>query len=227
MTYKWLLFDADNTLMDFDHASRLAMELSFKYYGLYLTDDNYKVYKTVNHQVWNEFEKGEIDAITLRSKRFQLLFDWLNIKPTAPEEFGTRYLEELSIHNSPYDGVENLLLELKKDYKISIITNGLKEVQRPNYNRRGWDRIFDSIIVSDEIGVQKPKQKFFEHAWQSIDHDFDKSNALVIGDNIFSDIKGGQGFGLDTCWINRGRENKSDIQPTSSIDHVLHLTELL
>ena len=123
MTYKWLLFDADNTLMDFDHASRLAMELSFKYYGLYLTDDNYKVYKTINHQVWNEFEKGEIDAITLRSKRFQLLFDWLNIKPTAPEEFGTRYLEELSIHNSPYDGVENLLLELKKDYKISIITN--------------------------------------------------------------------------------------------------------
>jgi len=227
MTYKWLLFDADNTLMDFDYASRLAMELTFKHFGLYLTDDNYKVYKTVNHQVWSAFEKGEIDAVTLRSQRFQLLFEWLNINPAAPKEFSDLYLDNLSQHNAPYDGVEDLLNNLKEDFRISIITNGLKEVQRPNYNRRKWDQLFDSIIVSDEIGVQKPKQRFFEHAWKSIDHDFDKSNALVIGDNIFSDIQGGQGFGMDTCWINKGRVNKSDIQPTHVIKHVLDLQKLL
>ncbi len=227
MRYKWLLFDADNTLMDFDHASKVALRRTFDHHGLYLTEDNYKVYKTVNHQVWSQFEKGQISALTLRSKRFQLLFEWLNIKPASPDDFGAYYLQELSLHNAPYDGVEDLLRSFAPHYKISIITNGLKEVQRPNYNRRGWDQIFDSIIVSDEIGSQKPNPTFFEHAWKSIDHDFNKSDVLVIGDNLHSDIVGGQQFGLDTCWITRGRENQTPINPTSSINHVLELKNLL
>ena len=161
MQYKWLLFDADNTLMDFDAASKTAMRLTFEHFGQHMTEDNYKVYKSVNHQVWVEFEEGKIDTVTLRSKRFELLFDWLNIRPASAEDFSTKYLDELSHNNSPYDGVEDLLHSLKEEYKVSIITNGLKEVQRPNYNRRGWDKIFDSIIVSDEIGAQKPHQRFF------------------------------------------------------------------
>lgn len=227
MSYKWLLFDADNTLMDFDYASRAAMESTFKHFGLFLTDDNYKIYKTVNHQVWVAFEKGEIDAVTLRTRRFELLFEWMNINPGTPKDFSDHYLHGLSIHNAPYDGVEDLLKELKKSFKLSIITNGLKECQRPNYNRRGWDQIFESIVVSDEIGVQKPNRGFFEYAWKDIDHDFELKDAIVIGDNIISDIKGAQGFGLDTCWINRGRENATDIQPSYSISNVLQLPELL
>lgn len=227
MRYQWLLFDADNTLMDFDQASKLGMKATFEHFGLYLTEDNYKVYKTVNHQCWVEFEKGNISAETLRPKRFQLLFDWLNIKPGTPEAFSAFYLHQLSVLNTPYDGVEELLQSLKKDYKLSIITNGLKECQRPNYNRRDWDQIFDSIIVSDEIGVQKPDNAFFEHAWTATTHSYAKKDALVIGDNLFSDIVGGQKFGLDTCWITRGRENTSDITPTFAIDHVLELPGLL
>jgi len=178
-------------------------------------------------QCWVEFEKGEISAETLRPKRFRLLFEWLNIKPAAPEEFSAYYLHQLSVLNTPYDGVEDLLHDLKKEYKLSIITNGLKECQRPNYNNRGWDKIFDSIIVSDEIGVQKPHNAFFEKAWTATRHDYNKEDALVIGDNLHSDIIGGKNFGLETCWITRGRENTSEINPTHSIEHVLQLPELL
>lgn len=227
MRYKWLLFDADNTLMDFDHASKEGMKATFQHFGLHFTEDNYKIYKRVNHQCWVEFEKGEISAETLRPKRFRLLFEWLNIKPAAPEAFSKFYLHQLSMLNTPYDGVEDLLNNLKKEYRLSIITNGLKECQRPNYNSRGWDKVFDSIIVSDEIGVQKPDQAFFENAWNNINHNMKKSEALVIGDNLHSDIIGGQKFGLDTCWITRGRENESEIKPTYSINHVLELAELL
>jgi len=187
MAYKWLLFDADNTLMDFDSASRKAMEITFKEYGLHLTDDNYKVYKTVNHQVWDAFEKGDMTAVKLRYRRFELLFEWLNIKPGPAKEFAAKYQEELSLNNEPYAKVEDLLHDLKKEYKLSIITNGLKECQRPSYKRKGWDKIFDSIIVSDEIGIQKPKHEFFDYAWNATDHNYQKSDALVIGDNIYSD----------------------------------------
>lgn len=227
MKYKWLQFDADNTLMDFDYASKEGMKQTFSNFGVHFTEDKYKIYKRVNHQVWSAFEKGEIDAETLRVKRFDLLFDWLNIRPAPSDDFSAFYLNQLAELNAPYDGVEDLLSSLKNNRTLSIITNGLKECQRPNYNRRGWDKIFKSIIVSDEIGVQKPSPDFFDHAWKSINHNFNKSETLVIGDNLYSDIIGGQKYGLDTCWISRGRENDSDIIPTYTIDHVLELPEIL
>lgn len=225
--YKWLLFDADNTLMDFDSAARIGLERTLSSQGLTLTDDSFKIFQHVNHECWSAFEKGDLEAEKLRWLRFKKFFDWINIQNVNSVDIGRQYLKELADVNTPYAGVEELLHSMRSNYRMSIITNGLKEVQRPNYRKRGWEELFDSIIVSDEIGVQKPKREYFDYTWKSIEHEFSKKEVLVIGDNLKSDIVGGRDYGLDTCWISSGRKNTTEIYPTYTIESVLELPNIL
>lgn len=227
MKYRWLLFDLDNTLIDFKHTSHKALEASFKHFNLKLTEEAYNTYKTINADVWKAFEKNEIDAISLRRKRFADTLSALSIDGIDPLDFNKAYMQYLVDFSYAYEGVLPFLKELKKDYKISIITNGLKEAQRPRLKITQLYDLFDSIVVSDEIGIAKPDKAFFDYTLQSLKHNFDKSEILVIGDNLNSDILGAQNAKLPSCWISQGKENSSKIIPTHSISHVLELTQVL
>jgi YjjG family noncanonical pyrimidine nucleotidase len=217
---KWIMFDADNTLLDFDKASKEALWLTFDDLKISCTEEIYKVYKEVNAGVWAEFEAGLISAIQLRALRFDRLFDKIEVKPCSGEFFNNTYLAHLVLRSETYEGVEGLLDMLKVKYKLSIITNGLREVQKPRLKRLKLDSYFDSIIVSDEIGHAKPHPSYFDFAYNSIDHNVDKSSVLVVGDNLKSDIIGGLNYGMQTCWISHGKENKTDINPNYEIAHI-------
>ena len=225
--YKWLLFDADNTFLDFSKASKVSFFKTCEEYNLQSDDHSYKVYKAENAKVWESFENKEITAIELRSIRFAKYFEAANIQGINSLDFNTRYLEILVEVSEAYEGAIEFLDSLRKDYKISVITNGLKEVQRPRLQRLKMNHIFDSIIVSDEIGVAKPDVKFFEYSYNTIPNPPQKSDILVIGDNLKSDILGGQNFGVNTCWINHSKENSTSIKPTYSIKNLLELPSIL
>jgi len=223
-----LLFDADNTLIDFSNASKAAFWQTFEDYGQTCTDDIHATYKPINHRVWTDFEQGKITAERLRVKRFADLFEAIDQFPAPPEDFSKRYLENLITKSESYDGVKEMLEELQANYRMSIITNGLREVQRPRLRKLGMTHYFDSIIVSDEIGFAKPDERYFEIAFHSIDNPPARENTLVIGDNLKSDILGGIRYGLKTCWLNAsGKTNDTDIQPDFEIQDVLELPNLL
>jgi YjjG family noncanonical pyrimidine nucleotidase len=226
--YKWLLFDFDNTLVDFTSASKQSLWWTFEEYQIECTNAIYKTYKKINHQVWTDFEHGKITAEALRPKRFSDLFQALNIENIDPIIFGQRYLTNLIEASTIYDGVLELLQSLKEaGYIMSIVTNGLKEVQRPRLTKLGMTDFFDSIIVSDEIGNKKPELAFFEYVYQTIPNPPLKSKILMIGDSINSDIRGGQGFGVTTCWNAHGQNNETDIIPDFVIQSVLELPNIL
>jgi len=228
MHIKWLMFDADNTLIDFTNASKLSFQQTFEDYGHTATPELYATYKVINHGVWTAFEQGKITAERLRIKRFEDFFAAINLSPTSPESFSKGYLENLISKSESYDGVKEMLVGLKPDYSMSIITNGLKEVQRPRLRKLDMTHYFDSIIVSDEIGFAKPDERYFEVAFNSIDNPPVRGNTLVIGDNLKSDILGGIRYGLKTCWLNTsGKANDTDIQPDFEIRDVLEVPGLL
>jgi 2-haloacid dehalogenase len=83
--------------------------------------------------------------------------------------------------------------------KMYIVTNGVEFIQRGRYARCGIDKYFEEVFISDVIGVEKPAREYFDHVAAHIDG-FEKSKALVIGDSLTSDIKGGINYGIDTCW---------------------------
>lgn len=227
MKFKWLLFDFDNTLVDFSSAAKSSLWQTFSDFGTNCNEEIEAQYKLINSQVWTAFERGEISAAHLRVKRFADLFALLPSAPTTPETFSVRFLENLVQLSTAYEGVVPLLDQLKQQYQLGIITNGLKEVQRPRLQLLDLTDYFDSITVSDEIGVAKPQAAFFDHVYQSLADVPSKDQLLVIGDSLHSDIRGGIDYGLSTCWINHGKANTTDMQPDFSIKNVLELPDIL
>jgi len=227
MKYKWLLLDADNTIMDFTKASHAAFDQICIDFKLGKPNKLYPIYQQYNHAAWKAFEEKKITADQLKVDRMMYFLKAIKKKGIDPSYLNQQYLQALMMQSELYDGVEEVLQELKHDYILSIVTNGLKEVQRPRVHRLKVSQYFASVIVSDEIGIAKPDIRYFEYAHQTITSPPSKSNVLIVGDNLHSDIQGGINFGISTCWISHGRVNKTDIQPDYTINNFLELPNIL
>ncbi|MFT4534086.1 MAG: YjjG family noncanonical pyrimidine nucleotidase [Saprospiraceae bacterium] len=225
--YEWLLFDIDNTLLDFSKASKESLFKTFLDHDMVCTEEIYKTYNIENAKVWIDFENKKIDTETLKRIRFAGFFDLMGINKINPFDFNTAYIENMVAVSEAYTGAVELIQKVSSNHRVSIITNGLKEAQRPRLARVGMIEMFDSIVVSDEIGVAKPDVRFFEYTYNSIPNPPDKSKILVVGDNLMSDIRGGQNFGVDTCWVSHKKENLSNVKPTFMIDTVFEIESVL
>jgi len=176
--------------------------------------------------VWAAYERGEIDHMELRTSRFQLLGQHFEMD-ADPEAMSKNYLTCLVEHYEFLPKAKEILHALNGHFKLVYITNGLADVQRPRLKRSEITHLFESIIIADEIGHQKPNAPYFEHTLNTIQNPA-KENILVIGDNLTTDIQGGRDFGLDTCWLNReNKSNKTNTLPTYEIRHLDQLLDIL
>jgi YjjG family noncanonical pyrimidine nucleotidase len=218
MNYDWILFDADHTLFDFDKSSEEALAETLLQHGVADHNAHWVTYNTINKACWAAFEKGEIDRETMRTQRFSQFFDQINAAHIDIDTFGNQYLQ--SLPRRPYfiSGATDLLYALHGRVKLGIITNGLREVQRPRLESTGIDRLFDLIVVSGEIDLMKPHTAFFDYTHRHMGRP-EKDRVLVVGDSLSADITGGASFGFKTCWFNpHGTPADPSIQPDYEID---------
>lgn len=224
--YTHLLFDADNTLFDFHASEAYALEKVLTSVGIEFHQGHVENYRVINHEVWRDFENGKLPKSQLRGRRFELFFRALNIREDI-DRVAKEYLEHLSHTAFLIPGAEELLKTVSEHHKLVLVTNGLKEVQRPRLSRSTVEHFFDAIVVSDEIGHAKPDAAFFDYTFNEIGHP-DKSKVLMIGDNINADIRGGLNYGLDSCWYNpKGKSRENGIVPTYEIAEIGRLLEIL
>ena len=225
MNYQWLFFDADGTLFDYDQAEASALEGAFRDFLLPFDAQSSDVYRRINHQIWLDFENGQITAEVLRVRRFERLFEALHIR-VSPVEFSERYLQNLAWASDLMTGAEETVQALHGKYRLAIITNGLKEVQRSRLERSGLAGYFDVVAISDELGVAKPDPRFFAAVFEQIGNP-EKESVLVIGDSLTSDIQGGIRVGLDTCWFNPSGKPPDPKFPATyeihALEQLLHL----
>lgn len=225
--YNVLLFDADGTLFDFEQSERLALQDTFRAFEIsYDSEMHMRLYQEINSKIWIEFEEHTITADALKAERFRRLFARLEID-VDPILFSDRYLNMLSQNAFLLDDAADLVVKLFHDYKMILVTNGLSSVQHARFRRSSIFQYFDSVIVSEDIGIAKPHTGIFEHTMKKIGHD-QKNDVLIIGDNLRSDIQGGINFGIDTCWYNpEKKKNSNGISPTYEINHLLELENIL
>jgi putative hydrolase of the HAD superfamily len=132
-------------------------------------------------------------------------------------EMNAKYISFLINESNLISGALSLLNFFKGKIPMGILTNGLKEAQRPRLSKADITHYFDHIIVSDEIGMSKPNPEIFTLAKLTLGN-IPSENILLVGDNPYSDIEGAQNFGFKTIWFNtKQKELPQKIQPTMTV----------
>ncbi len=225
MNYKLILFDADGTLYDFTRAEREAFDKTLRQFGIY---ENltylHKKYEKINLAIWKEFEVKKITSTKLRLERFQRFFKQEKLS-LDPQMISPVYLKYLSQGTHLLDGAEEIVKYFYGKCELALATNGLANVQNPRFAASHLIKYFQYIFISEEIGFPKPNKKYFEHIFEKLPY---QDSAIIIGDNLSSDIKGGNDFGIDTCWFNpEKRINESSIIPTFEISDLVELKRII
>ena len=229
--YSTVLFDADNTLLDFDRAEENALTRILTELGLNVTKKITDRYSEINLSFWKAFEKGEVTKAELRTKRFEKLFDELGFHcPLGLEAVADTYLSYLAEGSFLLDGALYLCQRLKENgLAVFIITNGVANTQRKRLKDSGLDRFLDGLFVSEDIGTQKPFPAFFDFVFEHIEEK-DRSKIVVVGDSYSSDIAGACGVGLDCVWLNRNKDENTRSLPITkeiqSLDELFEFFEL-
>jgi YjjG family noncanonical pyrimidine nucleotidase len=224
--YKWLLFDADGTLFDFDMAESKALASTFNQFGLTHSPTVAATYREINTKIWAELERGEIAPSALGSTRFQRLFDAIG-QQADTTAFSKAYLYHLGTCIDLIDGAEPLLHAVSTSFNLAIITNGLSAVQRPRLAASSIHQYFESVTISDEVGVAKPNGRIFDIAFASMGNPA-KNEVLLIGDSLSSDMTGGVNYGIDTCWYNAdGKRSANGLPITYEIQKLADLSRIL
>ncbi len=202
MKYTTLLFDLDETLMDFKKAEDNAISLFFKKYGINPSVENKSIYSEINKRKWKALERGEITRRKLFLSRFEELFGIFGIVADAAAA-NDEYLSFMAEGRFVFDGAEEICRRLSENYKLYIITNGSKKAQDGRLKDLPLMKYFENVFISEEIGFDKPYREYFDYVFEHI-AETDKSKCLVIGDSLTSDIAGAVNYGIDSCWLNPG-----------------------
>lgn len=228
-----LLFDVDDTLMDYHQAEMQILRRIFAENGKVPSqaelDDLWEkswlywnlrgLHETWREEIQRDYVRLYRDAVTDYCAYMRRKYDLKQDENALYELFG-RYLGEAV---TLYDDVLPVLKMLKGCFVLCAASNALSDCQRPRLSAMGIR--FDHIFLSEEMGTIKPAQAFFRKAAQTAG--CETAECMMVGDSLSSDIAGAQKAGMKTCWINRaGRALLGEIQPDAVIQNLHQLLEI-
>ncbi|RDU35695.1 noncanonical pyrimidine nucleotidase, YjjG family [Neobacillus piezotolerans] len=224
--YKTLLFDVDDTLLDFAAAEKIALEMLLEGQKVKVTPEIKELYKKVNSGLWAAFEEGKLSRDEVLNSRFSHFFQEIGheVDGALLEVSYRSYLDE---GHDLLDGALELVTDLQGRFDLYIVTNGVSRTQYRRLQDSGLLPLFKGIFISEETGYQKPMKEFFDFVFSRIP-EISLEETLIIGDSLSSDIKGGNQAGIDTCWFNPlMKANRTGIAPTYEIHSLAELYRIL
>lgn len=212
--YQYVLLDADNTLYDFDAAEHSALCHVLTERGYATDEQTIETYVKINAAVWEAFARGEVTQEFLLVERFRRFMQTVGGE-YDPVQFNTDYITALGSNGILIPGAEQFCRMLSEmGCTLAIVTNGAAIAQRGRYSNSVLREYIPDLFISQEMGVNKPDPLFFDIVCRKMNI-HDRSNAVVVGDSLSSDIMGGNRSGIDTIWYNP-RKNllTGDARPT-------------
>jgi len=228
--YKHIFFDLDHTIWDFD---KNAEETLYELYDIYKLNEIglpsaaifIETYTRNNHQLWAEYHTGKITKHELRETRFRRTFLELGVTPELlPVAFEDDYVKLCPTKTNLFPHAHETLRYLQGKYALHLISNGFKESSEMKIGNTNIGGYFQQVIISENVGVNKPDKAIFEHALQVAGAK--KKESLMIGDSLEADVYGALNFGMDAIYFNPFNAPKPDDVPLQ-ITHLRELTLIL
>ena len=225
---KVILWDIDGTLLDFEKAEKQAIRKCFEIFQLgECTDEMIRRYSVINKGYWERLERKEITKPEVLVGRFQEFFKSEGIVTDCAEKFNEEYQLRLGDTICFCDDGYELVKGLKNRVKQYAVTNGTKVAQVKKLNKSSLIDLFDAVFISEDVGIEKPDVKFFEHVWDVIGQ-YEKDEVIIVGDSLTSDMQGGNNAGILCCWYNpKGLENTNGVKLDYEIQDLQEILEIL
>ena len=224
---KTILWDVDGTLLDFLAAERAAIKTCFRDFGLgECTDEMVARYSRLNVTYWERLETGELTKAQVLRGRFEEFFASEGIAFDRIDDFNAAYQLSLGDTICFNDDSYAVVASLRGRVKQYAVTNGTVTAQEKKLARSGLGALFDGVFISGQVGFEKPSAAYFDSVLAAIGP-VEKSETMIVGDSLTSDIRGGNNAGIVTCWYNpAGKQNDLGVH----VDHEirdLHEVEAL
>ena len=221
-----VLLDLDNTILDFNTAERAALSRALGELGLPVSDEIAALYNRINIRHWEMLEDGILTREQVLVQRYEALFRELGVEADAMRA-QVLYESYLAEGHWFMPGAEELLHKLRGNYRLFICSNGSQSVQDGRITSAGIAPYFENIFISEHMDGNKPELRFFEHCFREIPG-FERSRAIILGDSLTSDIRGGKNAGILSCWFNpAGRKNDGSIRPDYEISKLAEFPGML
>lgn len=202
MRYDTVLWDIDNTLLNFDAAQRRGIKESLKRWGRQADDAQVGIYHRINQKYWEMLERGEVTKEELELARFREFLTEIGAEEIDVEKINDDYKETLAYEPVLIDGAREICAALQKmGVRQYAVTNGASFTQRNKIKLSGLNRYFGGLFISDELHAVKPQKEFFVKVTERIPH-YRAERTIIIGDSLTSDMRGGVNAGIDCCWYN-------------------------
>ncbi len=215
--YTHLFFDLDHTIWDFDRNAEETLYELYRHYalddlGLPSADLFIETYTRNNHQLWADYHLGKITKEHLRETRFSRTFMEMGLSPEVmPMAFEDDYVRICPTKTNLFPQAHETLAELNSRYSLHLISNGFRESTELKIATTGLARYFDTVVISEIVGVNKPDKAIFEFALAGAGAEV--SGSLMIGDSLEADIRGAMAFGMDAIYFNpRGLPKPDDVR---------------
>ncbi len=215
--YLYLLFDADDTLFDFNAANHNAFAKVCDYCGLTYTEELYETYESINRPLWHQLDQGLVTKEFLVVERFRRFLAQIGID-RDPAECNRIQLAGLGSSTVLLPHALEVVQTLAQTHKLYIVTNAVASVQRARLSASQLAPYITDAFISEDAGASKPNKAYFDYVFARIDG-ITKDNCIVIGDGLASDIKGANNAGLPCCWYNPHSEARPD---ELAIDYEIH-----
>ena len=224
--FDFVLFDADNTLFDFDRAEHEALKGVLAAHGYPTDPATLEVYLAVNRDLWARFDRGEVTQAYLVVERFAAFVRAMG-GHDDPAQFNRDYLDRLARGAFLLPWAEALCRALAPRCTLAIVTNGVARAQRGRFERSPLAGLISHLFISEELGAAKPDPAFFDAVLRALGGP-DRDRVLMVGDNLATDVRGGLEAGLPTAWYNpRGLPNPTPWVPAWTVESYPQLEALI
>ena len=224
--YSYVLFDADETLFDFNRAENRAIRQTLSAHGLPADSEVVARYHTINQELWDRMSRGEVTREVLVLERFAVLLRELG-RSGDPETLNRFYVARLGEGTDLLPGAEDLCRALAPHCTLAIVTNGVVQSQRNRFSRSSLCGVIPHLFISGELGYYKPQPEYFDAVCAALNIQ-DRRQAVIVGDSLNADILGGRNAGIDTVWYNpAGLPRDPAVPPTWEVPNYTELERIL